>query len=123
MNTEQQQLKSLLLRDKEFLKSLYESQSPSRAKNIINSASDQKLNTLLKFLHFLVNGKIKLKKEHFDALKIHHVKAVKKALESSKTFKRLLKDERETKLKLLLKLASSYNFLLYTLFNQIITSK
>jgi len=57
MNKEQ--MKALLVRDKEFLKSLYASKSVPSAKQILNYSSDQKLNTLIKFLHFAANGEIK----------------------------------------------------------------
>ena len=66
-------LKALLLRDKEFLKNLYESKSVAHSKNILLFASDAKLNTLIKFFHYIANGQIKVKKEHFDKLERRHL--------------------------------------------------
>jgi len=66
-------LKALLLRDKEFLKNLYQSKSSSHSKNILIFASDAKLNTLIKFFHFVANGHIKVKKEHFDKIQKRHL--------------------------------------------------
>jgi len=71
------QVKALLIRDKEFLKSLYEAKSAARCKNVLNFASDPKLNTLVKFLHMVSNGEIKVKKEHFDSLQQRHIRLSK----------------------------------------------
>jgi hypothetical protein len=61
-------VKQCLVRDKEFLRELYQSNNSQQTKRILNFASDLKLNTVIKFLHFLANGEIKIKKENFDAL-------------------------------------------------------
>lgn len=119
-NMNRDQIKSLLIRDKDFLKSLYESNSVARAKNVLSFASDQKLNTLIRFLHLLASGEIKIKKEHFDALKKRHLNAVNKNLESKKMLRTLLNGEREVKLQVLTKFCAVFRELLFTLFNQII---
>ena len=56
-------VKQCLQRDKEFLRELYLSDNLYKVKTILNSASDLKLNTLIKFLHFLSNGEIRIKKK------------------------------------------------------------
>jgi hypothetical protein len=61
-------VKSCLVRDKAFLRELYESNNSQNTKKLLTSASDLKLNTVIKFLHFLSNGEIKIKKQNFDAL-------------------------------------------------------
>ena len=61
-------VKSCLVRDKAFLRELYESNNSQKIKRLLISASDLKLNTVIKFLHFLSNGEIKIKKQNFDAL-------------------------------------------------------
>ena len=75
-------VKQCLIRDKEFLRELYQSKSTYKTKTILNSSSDLKLETLIKFLHFLANGEIPIKKENFDALKsnkrLNFIKKVKK---------------------------------------------
>lgn len=61
-------MKQCLVRDKSFLRELYESNNSVKSKRILNFASDLKLNTVIKFLHFLANGEIKIKQENFEAL-------------------------------------------------------
>ena len=61
-------IKNCLVRDKAFLRELYESNNSLKTKKLLTSASDLKLNTVIKFLHFLSNGEIKIKKQNFDAL-------------------------------------------------------
>ena len=61
-------VKQCLVRDKSFLRELYESPNSLNTKRILQFASDLKLNTVIKFLHFLSNGEIKIKKQNFDAL-------------------------------------------------------
>ena len=60
--------KRYLIRDKAFLRELYE--GPSRISNnrILIYASDNKLNTLIRFLHFLSNGEIKMKRDNFEII-------------------------------------------------------
>lgn len=58
--SEEQRMKALLIRDKEFLKSIFVSNSVSQTKNILKNASDSKLNTLVKCLHMISNGFIKV---------------------------------------------------------------
>ena len=72
------QMKALLIRDKEFLKSLYDSKSSPNAKNILKFASDSKLNTLLKFIHLVCTGEIKIRKDDFKVLEKKHLKVVEK---------------------------------------------
>lgn len=99
----QVRMKSLLIRDKEFLKTLFESQSIAHCKNILSFASDSKLNTLIHFLHFVANGNIKIKKEHFDAMSQKHLKVIRKEIESKSALKKLINSERREKLEVLLK--------------------
>ena len=110
--------KSLFLRDKEFLKALYDA-SASHVKTILNFASDSKLNTLIKFLHLVSNGVIKVRREHFEHLENKHLKLIKKHLESKASVKKLIQADRKTKLTLLLKFTNKYHALLFTWFNEI----
>jgi len=114
-------LKPLLLRDKEFLRELYQSESASHAKNILNFASDSKVNTLLKFMYMVSNGQIKVKKENFEKLSNNHLKQLKKHLDSKSALQRLLSSERKTKLQFLNKYNSVFHDLLFTLFNRIMS--
>jgi len=84
-----EQFKSQLIRDKLFLKELYESNSASKSKRILYFGSDSEINTLIKYLHLVSNGEIKIKKENFESLKKHHLSTIKKNLEKKLNFKQL----------------------------------
>lgn len=110
--------KPLLERDKAFLEELYCSQSAPNSKRLINFASDTKLNTLLRYLHFLANGEIKIKKEHFDKLPRRLITLLRRSFEKKAAIKRLIASERQSKLKILFKLCGFLQELLYPLFNE-----
>ena len=61
-------MKQYLIRDKSFLQELYSSPNSLNTKRLLNFASDSKLTTVIKILHFLANGEIPMKKENFDAI-------------------------------------------------------
>ncbi len=105
-------------RDKGFLRELYEGPNPMKNNRVLNGASDSQLNTLIKFLHFLSNGEIRMKRENFEIIeKAHKLKLIKSKVEKKKNLNILLKTERRLKLKFLNKLCNLYNALLDTLFN------
>ena len=71
--------KSLLVRDKVWLEELYSTSSLPNRKRLLVSASDKKLDTLIKFLHLLSIGEIKMHKKNFDAMdkrQIQHLKVI-----------------------------------------------
>ena len=114
-----QTLRSYLIRDKGFLKSLYEGQSRQRNNQILNVACDSKLNTLIRLLHFISNGEIKIKRENFEIIQQNRKLALlKKHVEKKAPLNRLLQGERVEKLKFLRKLSSIYSAILYFLFNE-----
>ena len=111
--------KPYLIRDKAFLRELYEGQDRVRNNKLLNFTSDTKLNTLIKFLHFLSNGEIKMKKSDFEIIQEHKkLNFIKKHVEKQAALRRLLQSERNEKLKFLKKLSSIYSFLLGCLFNE-----
>lgn len=110
--------KSLLVRDQEWLRNLYESSSLPLRRRLLSTASDKKLDTLIKFLHLLSKGEIKMHKKNFEALSKHQVNFLHKSFEKKAGVFRLLNSEREEKMKKLKKLLSVLPFLLYTLFNE-----
>ena len=116
MSTEQ--MKQLLHRDKLFLKEVYESDSISKSKRILNFVNDNEMNTLCKYLHFLSNGEIKIKKTNFEAIGKKHIQVMKKSFESKKNFQKVNQISRKDKMKVLLKLIPVYNHILAPLFNQ-----
>ena len=115
---ETERFKSYLQRDKDWLNQLYCSPNSQNDKRILNFASDAKLDTLIKYLHFLSNGIIKIRRQSFESIEDKHYRAVKKHFEAKSSVRRLLKFERQNKLKTLQKLAGSFSHLLYPLFNE-----
>ena len=61
-------MKSFLIRDKNFLRQLYDSPSKTVNNRILTFAADIKLNTLIRLLHFISNGEITIKKSNFDII-------------------------------------------------------
>ena len=112
-------MKSQLIRDKEFLKSLYEGSNPLKNRRVLNSANDLQLDTVLKYLHFVSNRHIKIKKENFENIsKEKKLKTIKENVETKKKISTLLKSDRSAKLKFLNKLCKVYSSLFYILFNE-----
>ena len=112
-------MKSLLIRDKGFLRELFEGPNPLKNNRVLKGASDSQLNTLIKFLHFLSNGEITMKKENFEIIEnAQKLKLIKSKVEKKKNMNVLLKSERKEKLKFLNRLCNLYSALLSTLFNE-----
>jgi hypothetical protein len=117
MNKEQ--MKSYLIRDKGFLKQLYEGLDPKKNKKVLNNADDSELNTLIKYLHFLTNGEIKMKKECFKQIEeSKKLKILRKTIEKKSKVQNFLKSSRINKIKFLFQLVNIYPALLYPLFNE-----
>jgi hypothetical protein len=119
MNLNKDILKACLIRDKGFLKELYQEPDFTKNRKTIQTADDSEINTLIKFLHFLSNGEIPMKKNNFEAIKQSKKQAlITKTVEKKSRVLVLLKSPRVTKLKFLLQLTKIYSFLLYPLFNR-----
>ena len=118
MSGQQQRFKALLIRDKPWRGELYLSTNILQAKRILNFATDTKLDTLIRYFHYLSNGAIKIKTASFESIRKSHVSYVKKHFETKASLNRILQSEREEKLKVLRKLAASFSFLLFPLFNE-----
>ena len=114
-----EQFKATLMRDKAFLKDLYESTSQAKSKRLLYFASDAQLVTLIKFLNLLCNGVIEIKSAHFDALDKRQFSFLRKTLEKKASLQKILQASRKEKLKVLSRFSSTYHLLLYTLFNEI----
>ena len=111
--------KNYLIRDKGFLRDLFEGQSKIRNNQILNVACDTKLNTLIKLLHFIANGEIKIKREHFEDIREHRkLNILKRNVEKKSALNRLLQSERIDKLKFLKQFSAIYSSILYTLFHE-----
>jgi len=113
-----EQFKSQLIRDKLFLKELYESNSVSKSKNILYFATDVQIATLIKYIHLVSNGEIKIKKLNFEAIRNYHISAIKKNFEKKSKFQALLRLNRKEKIKILSKFIAAYSHLLAPLFNE-----
>lgn len=117
MSFPKETLKAYFIRDKLFLRSLFEGENPLKNRRLILSATEGEIDTLIKFLHYLANGKIKI-----GALNFANIKRSKKLrflqteFESEKKFSYLLKAEDIYKRSILLKLATSYPDILAPLF-------
>jgi len=118
MDQNHQRFKALLVRDKEWLQELYQCESLPNRKRLLNSASDKKLDTLIKFIHLLSTGAIKIHKKIFDLLSKANIQYLRKVFEKKPIVKQLLSSERNLKLKKLQKLINILPYLLYTLFNE-----
>lgn len=117
MTTNKEEMKSLLVRDKGFLKELYEGENFRKNKNLILFASENQLDTLIKFLHFLSTGQIKMKKENFNKLTIRKLNLIKRNVEKKTKLSMLISADRQQKVKFLLQLVNFFHYLLDTLFN------
>jgi hypothetical protein len=116
MNRER--LKSLLVRDKVFLRELYQGLDFQKKKKVLNAADDTKLNTLIWFLHYLSTGEIRIKKTHFERIPEKKVSLLRTKVESRRNLNVLMNSDRKTKLIFLNKLAENFVHLLYPLFNE-----
>ena len=67
-NSEQQRFRNYLVRDKEWLEQLYTSTNTLQTKRLLNFATDTRLDTLIKYLHYLSSGAIKIKRANFEAV-------------------------------------------------------
>jgi len=108
----------ILHRDKVFMEELYVSQSIPNTKRLLNFASDQKLDTIIKVLHFIAIGEIKIKKEHFDNIPNAKIKLMTSRFAQKTKVKNLLKSNRLEKQNVLKKLCPFFSELFYPLFNE-----
>jgi len=113
-----EQFKLILHRDKQFLKELFDSDSIVKSKRILNFANDTEINTLAKYLHYISNGEIPIKKQNFDALKKKHLSFVKRSFEKKQNLQKFLQQQRKEKNLILSKLLSALPSLLTPLFRE-----
>ncbi len=112
-------MRSYLIRDKVFLKDLYTGDEPAKNKRLLYIADDGQLNTLIKYLHFLANGEIEIKKSIFEIIdKSKKLKLITRKVEHLKSTQTLVSGQRSQKLFFLNQLTDIYPALLYPLFNE-----
>jgi hypothetical protein len=107
-----------LIKDKEFLRTLYDGTNPLKNRRLLNIANDSQLNTLIRYLHFVSTGQIKIKKENFEKLENENKLKIIKKLEKKSHLTKLLQNDRKAKLNFLNKLCTIFGPLLYILFNE-----
>ena len=111
--------RSHLVRDKGFLKTLYEGENKVKNNRILSVANDSKLDTLIVLLHFITNGDIKIKKENFEVMRDHKkLNVLRRHVEKKSSVNVLLQSERIDKLKFLKQFSAIYSSILYCLFNE-----
>lgn len=111
-------LKELLIRDKVFLKQLYTGPNVLKNKDVLNTAAEIELNTLLKYLHYVANGKIPITKANFNILqKSKKLTFLQKQIEKPTHLIKLINGNRKLKINFLLKISNVLPQLLYALFN------
>ena len=111
-----EQFKNYLQRDKSFLKELFESNSVAKSKNFLSFASDSELTTLIKYIHFVASGEIKIKKKNFDSLGNRVFSLIRKNFEKKSALYKLNQSARKEKIKILFRLVPSFSNLLAPLF-------
>jgi len=109
--------KAYLVRDRVFLRQLYEGPNPLKNTRIIFTASETEINTLIKFIHYVCNGKITLAAKDFAAIKNKRkLSFIVKNFEKREALENLLHKDIQYKKSLLIQLSVVYPYLLSTLF-------
>ena len=114
------QLRTYLMRDKEFLQSIFKSKSLLETCQILRNSDYTKLNTLIKYLHFYSTGEVYLEAQTYNQI-LNEYSAVdnylRRTLRDKKKTIILLKCPKATKLKFLFKLRKIYPYILYPVFD------
>jgi hypothetical protein len=119
MNFDKNYVKTLLVRDKIFLRSLFTSDNLVKLRRLLNIADDVEIDTLLDYLYFVANGFIKIKRQNFEVLeKEGKITYLRNKIESKSKFLKLLTLPRKNKLQFLNKLCGVMKYLLYGMFNE-----
>ena len=97
---------------------LYGLQSGSRKNNNerLNTASTFQFNVLIKVLHYIANGKIKLKRSEFERIQRARKVTVLNAVKLEEEALKKIKQSRQEKIDYLKKMCTLYSSLLYRLF-------
>lgn len=110
-------LRSEFLKHKQFLRSLF-TNNPRRNSAKLEHAQSSELNTLIKILHLICNGKISLRKDDFKIIqKSKRLNLLKNCFETKRSFLNSLKISQKDKVLLLKKFSALYHSLLFTMFN------
>ncbi len=110
-------LKAYFIRDKGFLQSLFEGPNSLKNRRLILSANEGEIDTLIKYLHYLANGKVRIAAQNFlNIRRSKKLSYLQREFEAEKRISMLLLGNVTWKREVLLKLAISYPDLLAPLF-------
>ena len=113
------ELRDLMLRDKDFLARLFTSDILSITKKLIVNAESSQLCLLIQILHYLASGSIpKRKTDYAKVCRKQKNGFIFKSFRSLENANKLLNEPRENQCKALTKIAVCYPNLFYLLFNE-----
>ena len=107
-------LRHQFLHHKAFLHKLYRQQNVFK---VLNHASDEELNLLLKLLHLVALGVIPLSSKHLEIVQPSKRPNKLEAFESKPTLRTALSSERDIKLNLVKQFSKLYAVFCHKLFN------
>jgi len=109
--------KAQLVRDKAFLKGLFEGPNPLKNRRLLLGASEPELNTLIELLCYVTNGKLRLTHASFKNIKAKKkFKYLVANFEGPNAVESLLNETFENKVEVLMKLSIVFPDLLSPLF-------
>ncbi len=118
-NMNQDELRSLMIENKNFLKFLFESNSNQSKKEALTKCESTQLDLIINILFYIVQGEIPVKRTHYESLKRNKkLGLLHRNLNSQQKLKQVLNFTVKAKLSFLLKLVNCYNNLFYRIFFQ-----
>lgn len=109
-------LRSLMLENKDFLAKLFKGKPRQNCREVL-SASEKKLNLLIKILHLVCNGHIRIAKEHFNIiLKSKRMGLLKSKFEKKASFLSTLGSTVAEKQQVLRQFCALYPLILHFVF-------
>lgn len=111
-------IRHLLIKNKPFLKSLYDSKSARQATNIIQKGDNLQINTLTRVLFLQIHDAIPLSEDDFEKIALSHQKKLLAKLKKAADAKAFIKKSLSEKKSFLVTVASSYGILLKPLFEK-----
>ena len=112
-------LRDLMLREKDFLAKLFQSNSVLFTKKQIVNSESRHLTLLINVLHYIANGSIPLrKKDYASVCKSKKHGFIFKSFRTIENVKKLLNESRENQTKALTKISMCYPNLFFALFHE-----
>ena len=112
-------LRDLMLREKDFLAKLFQSNSVLFTKKQIVNSESRHLTLLIQILHYIANGSIPLrKKDYASVCKSKKHGFIFKSFRTIENAKKLLNESRENQTKALTKISMCYPNLFFAFFHE-----